>query len=40
VQGVQNGHTQVGANVVINLFKEFTPELRHLNPFRGRTPTQ
>jgi hypothetical protein len=33
VQGVQNGHIQVGANVAINLFKEFTPELRHLNPF-------
>lgn len=37
VQGVQNGHIQVGANVVLNLFKEFTPELGRLNPFRHRT---
>ncbi len=36
VQGVQNGHIQIGANVAINLFKEFTPDLRHLNPFRHR----
>jgi hypothetical protein len=36
VQGVQNGHIQVGANVVLNLFKEFTPELSRLNPFRHR----
>lgn len=36
VQGVQNGHIQVGANVALNLFKEFSPELRHLNPFRLR----
>jgi hypothetical protein len=40
VQGVQNGHIQVGANVAINLFKEFTPEFRHLNPFRLRAPHQ
>ena len=39
VQGVQNGHIQIGANVAINLFKEFTPDLRHLNPFRhGAAP--
>jgi hypothetical protein len=36
VQGVQNGHMQVGANVAINLFKEFAPEISHLNPFRHR----
>jgi hypothetical protein len=36
VQGVQNGHIQVGANGVLNLFKEFTPELSRLNPFRHR----
>jgi hypothetical protein len=40
VQGVQNGHIQVGANVAINLFKEFSPELRHLNPFRLHTERQ
>jgi hypothetical protein len=40
VQGVQNGHIQVGANVAINLFKEFSPELRHLNPFRFRAARQ
>jgi hypothetical protein len=32
VQGVQNGHIQVGANVAINLFREFSPELHRLNP--------
>src|SRR5580658_9362632 len=40
VQGVQNGHIQVGANVVLNLFKEFTPELSRLNPFRNRDAMQ
>lgn len=40
VQGVQNGHIQVGANVVINLFKEFKPELDRLNPFRRRAAIQ
>jgi hypothetical protein len=40
VQGVQNGHIQVGANVAINMFKEFSPELRHLNPFRFRAARQ
>jgi hypothetical protein len=40
VQGVQNGHIQVGANVAINLFREFSPELRHLNPFRFRAAHQ
>jgi hypothetical protein len=40
VQGVQNGHIQVGANVAINLFKEFSPELRHLNSFRLHTERQ
>ncbi len=40
VQGVQNGHIQVGANVVLNLFKEFTPELSRLNPFGHRAAMQ
>ena len=43
VQGVQNGHIQVGENAAINLFKlfkEFSPELRHLNPFRLRATNQ
>ncbi len=40
VQGVQNGHIQVGANVAINLFREFSPELRHLNPFQFRAARQ
>jgi hypothetical protein len=40
VQGVQNGHIQVGANLAINLFKEFTPDLRRLNPFRFRAVRQ
>ena len=40
VQGVQNGHIQVGANVAINLFREFSPELRRLNPFRHRAAPQ
>jgi hypothetical protein len=34
VQGIQNGHVQVGANVAINFFREFSPELSRLNPFR------
>jgi hypothetical protein len=34
VQGVQNGHIQIGANMAINLFKEFSPELARMNPFR------
>jgi hypothetical protein len=34
VQGVRGGDIQVGANVAINLFKEFSPELGRLNPFR------
>jgi hypothetical protein len=34
VQEAQNGHIQVGANVAINLFREFSPELRRMNPFR------
>jgi hypothetical protein len=40
VQGVQNGHIQVGAIVAINLFREFSPELRRLNPFRRRAAQQ
>jgi predicted DCC family thiol-disulfide oxidoreductase YuxK len=40
VQGVQNGHIQVGANVAINLFKEFSPELRRLNPFGHHATAQ
>ena len=40
VQGVQNGHIQVGANVAVNLFKEFTPELGRLNPFRRHAAQQ
>lgn len=40
VQGVQNGHIQVGANVVLNIFREFTPELSRLNPFRHREALQ
>jgi hypothetical protein len=40
VQGVQNGHIQVGSNVAINFFKEFAPELRRLNPFRYHAAPQ
>jgi hypothetical protein len=34
VQGVKGGNIQIGANVAINLFREFSPELGRLNPFR------
>jgi hypothetical protein len=37
VQGMRGGDIQVGANVAINLFKEFSPELGRLNPFRRHT---
>jgi hypothetical protein len=36
VQGVRGGNIQIGANVAINLFREFSPELSRLNPFRRR----
>jgi hypothetical protein len=34
LQGVRGGSLQIGANVASNLFKEFSPELRRLNPLR------
>lgn len=34
LQGVRGGNIQIGANVAINLFREFSPELSRLNPFR------
>ncbi len=37
LQGVRGGNIQIGANVAINLFKEFSPELGRLNPFRRHT---
>jgi hypothetical protein len=37
LQGVRGGNIQIGANVAINLFKEFSPELSRLNPFRRHT---
>jgi hypothetical protein len=40
VQGVQNGHIQVGANVAMNLVREFSPELSRLNPFRHHAALQ
>jgi hypothetical protein len=40
VQGVQNGDIQVGANVGINLFREFSPELSRLNPFSHHAKAQ
>jgi hypothetical protein len=40
VQGVRGGDIQVGANVAINLFKEFSPELGRLNPFRRHTESK
>jgi hypothetical protein len=40
VQGVQNGDIQVGANVAINVFREFSPELSRLNPFRRHAAAQ
>lgn len=36
LQGVRGGNLQIGANVAINLFREFSPELNRLNPFRRR----
>jgi hypothetical protein len=33
-QGFRGGNIQIGANVALNLFKEFSPELSRLNPFR------
>jgi hypothetical protein len=39
LQGVRGGNIQIGANIAINLFKEFSPELGRLNPFgRHREP--
>jgi hypothetical protein len=35
-QGVRGGDIQIGANVAINIFKEFSPELSRLNPFRQK----
>ena len=40
VQGVRGGNIQIGANVAINVFKEFSPELSRLNPFRRHTDTK
>lgn len=36
-QGFRGGNIQIGANVALNLFKEFSPELNRLNPFRKHT---
>lgn len=33
-EGMRGGNIQIGANVAINLFREFSPELSRLNPFR------
>jgi hypothetical protein len=40
LQGVRGGNIQIGANVAINVFKEFSPELSRLNPFRHHTDTK
>lgn len=40
LQGVRGGNIQIGANVAINLFREFSPELSRLNPFRRHTEAQ
>jgi hypothetical protein len=40
LQGVRGGNIQIGANVAINLFKEFSPELNRLNPFRHHADTK
>jgi hypothetical protein len=36
LHSMRGGNIQIGANVAINLFREFSPELNRLNPFRQK----
>jgi hypothetical protein len=39
-QGFRGGNIQFGANLALKFFKEFSPQLSRLNPFRKRMQEQ